>query len=433
MPVLGNLYDATVETIARPLAYSLKKGGASYPKFRQTIVKMGQRYHAAAVGEEKAIETAANDLSHCVKPVYLLLFPLLCQLFLVKISKAFRVDELEPMRTQIEKEGMNLHRKDDIERALKPFKEYQEENDKKWEALHKRMKFDSIIQNKEKDILLWMNEAFEQNRAKTKEDLKEVIRNKVLRDVLKERDAKNDGGSSGVRDVTATAEEHNMIVDNPSTDSKDEEKVKPVNLGERKNYPFEGFNISDEAPKNLIKYCQQQSKVSQNEECLINIIKGFSIPAGLPWHLADKVYIPINCGDEFHWVFAIVILKERRIQIYDSMSRRRHSTSSSEIQKLAKILHTYLAMSGFLDQKVRADWLTIEAYQDKVANPFDVQYVDEIVQQTIGSLDCGPFVAAYTEYLSDGLQVPNDGLDAGLLRKRYAALLWKYGEAKAQT
>ncbi|PHT78591.1 hypothetical protein T459_16643 [Capsicum annuum] len=46
--------------------------------------------------------------------------------------------------------------------------------------------------------------------------------------------------------------------------------------------------------------------------------------------------------------------------------------------------------------------------------------------------DCGPFVAAYTEYLSDGLQVPNDGLDTGLLHKRYAALLWKYGEAKAQ-
>ncbi|KAF3657555.1 hypothetical protein FXO38_13638 [Capsicum annuum] len=47
-------------------------------------------------------------------------------------------------------------------------------------------------------------------------------------------------------------------------------------------------------------------------------------------------------------------------------------------------------------------------------------------------LDCGLFVAAYAEYLSDGLQVPNDGLDAGLLHKRYDALLWKYGEAKAQ-
>ncbi|PHU05183.1 hypothetical protein BC332_26005 [Capsicum chinense] len=89
-------------------------------------------------------------------------------------------------------------------------------------------------------------------------------------------------------------------------------------------------------------------------------------------------------------------------------------------------------MSDFLDQKVRTDWSTIEAYLDKMANPFDVQYVDGIAQQTIGSLDCGPFVVAYVEYLSDGLQVPNDGLDAGLLRKRYAALLWKYGEAKAQ-
>ncbi|PHT75653.1 hypothetical protein T459_19175 [Capsicum annuum] len=89
-------------------------------------------------------------------------------------------------------------------------------------------------------------------------------------------------------------------------------------------------------------------------------------------------------------------------------------------------------MGGFLDQKVCTDWSTIEAYQNKMANPFDVKYVDGIIQQTIGSLDCGPFVTAYAEYLSDGLQVPNDGLDAGLLHKRYAALLWKYGEAKTQ-
>ncbi|KAF3639577.1 putative protein EIN4-like [Capsicum annuum] len=253
-------------------------------------------------------------------------------------------------------------------------------------------------------------------------------------------------------DVTATAEEHNMTVDNPSTASKDEEKVESVCLGERKNYPFEGFNISDEAPKKIIqlindysewivdgrlkhhtgRYCQQQPEVFRNEECLINIIKGFSIPAGLSWHLVDKVYIPINCGDEFHWVLAVVILKERGIRVYNSMSRRRRFGPSSEIQKLAKILPTYLDISGFLDQQVRTDWSTIEAYRDKMANPFDVQYVDGISQQTISNLDCDPFVAAYAEYLSDGLQVPNDGLDAGLLRKRYAALLWKYGGAKAQ-
>ncbi|KAF3634557.1 hypothetical protein FXO38_25064 [Capsicum annuum] len=46
--------------------------------------------------------------------------------------------------------------------------------------------------------------------------------------------------------------------------------------------------------------------------------------------------------------------------------------------------------------------------------------------------NCGLFVAAYAEYLSDGLQVPNDGLNARLLRQRYVALLLKYREVKAQ-
>ncbi|PHT95633.1 hypothetical protein T459_03515 [Capsicum annuum] len=114
------------------------------------------------------------------------------------------------------------------------------------------------------------------------------------------------------------------------------------------------------------------------------------------------------------------------------MSQRRCFGPSSEIQKLAKILSTYLDMSDFLDQKIRTDWSTIKPYRDKLGNPFDVQYVEGISQQIIGSLDYGLFVAAYAEYLSDELQVPNDGLDVGLLRKRNDALLWKYREAKAQ-
>ncbi|PHU19842.1 hypothetical protein BC332_10993 [Capsicum chinense] len=114
------------------------------------------------------------------------------------------------------------------------------------------------------------------------------------------------------------------------------------------------------------------------------------------------------------------------------MSRRRRSRLLSELQKLAKIFPTYLDMSRFLNQKVHTDWSMIEVYRDKMGNPFDVQYVEGISQQTIGSLDCDFFVALYAEYLSDKLQVPNDGLDAGLLCKIYATLLWKYREAKAQ-
>ncbi|PHT39878.1 hypothetical protein CQW23_18732 [Capsicum baccatum] len=170
-------------------------------------------------------------------------------------------------------------------------------------------------------------------------------------------------------DVTATAEEHNLTVDNPSTTSKDGEKVKPhlnvifyylqkkakLKTQEQYRYTTENYLYKVYINNAYDRYCQQQPKVFQNKECLINIIKGFSNPASLPWHLVDEMYILINCGVEFHWVLAVAVLKERRIRFYDSMSRRRRSEPSSEIQKLAKILPTYLDMSGFLDQKVRTD------------------------------------------------------------------------------
>ncbi|KAF3682771.1 putative protein EIN4-like [Capsicum annuum] len=207
-------------------------------------------------------------------------------------------------------------------------------------------------------------------------------------------------------DITATAEEHNMTVDNASNASKDKEKVEPVSLVERKSYPFEGFDIPDEAPKKLIQLINDYSAWivvgllkhhagrKQNDECYkVNELSlGFDMfdfvvahPGMKDWfylmshpqtcwndeHLVDEVYIPINCGDEFHWVLAVVVLKERCIQFYDSMSRRRRSRPSSKIQKLDKILRTYLDMSGFLDQKVCTNWSTIEAYRDKMVNPFD--------------------------------------------------------------
>ncbi|PHT99316.1 hypothetical protein BC332_31755 [Capsicum chinense] len=164
--------------------------------------------------------------------------------------------------------------------------------------------------------------------------------------------------------VEATVERHNMTVDNPSTASMEEEKMKPISLGEQKNYPFEGF-------------CQQQYEVLRNEECLINIIKGFSIPLGLPWYLVVEVYIPMNCRYEFYWVLAVVVLKERCIRVYDSMLQRRYfgPSSESEIQKMAKVLPTYLDINDFLDQKI-------------CTNCF------------LKCKDCGLFVTAYAEYLA---------------------------------
>ncbi|PHU23118.1 hypothetical protein BC332_08225 [Capsicum chinense] len=44
--------------------------------------------------------------------------------------------------------------------------------------------------------------------------------------------------------------------------------------------------------------------------------------------------------------------------------------------------------------------------------------------------DCGVFVVAYAEILSEGQQVYLCGFDAGSQRARYASLLWYYGVTK---
>ncbi|PHT29388.1 hypothetical protein CQW23_30987 [Capsicum baccatum] len=88
--------------------------------------------------------------------------------------------------------------------------------------------------------------------------------------------------------------------------------------------------------------------VAKNEDAIANIIQGFCMPAGLPWHMVNEVYVPINCGKEFHWVLAVIALKERLIHVYDSLSDKRKKEPLIEIQKLAVMLLTYLSDNGFM-------------------------------------------------------------------------------------
>ncbi|KAM3339799.1 hypothetical protein P3S68_029668 [Capsicum galapagoense] len=98
------------------------------------------------------------------------------------------------------------------------------------------------------------------------------------------------------------------------------------------------------------------------------------------------------------------------------------------------MLPTYLSDNGFYDKTERTDWPSLEAYKGKITQqiglvneiPFDVEYVQNIPQQAFDSLDCGVFVCAYAEILSEGLQVHSCGFDSACQRARYASLLWHY-------
>ncbi|PHT42748.1 hypothetical protein CQW23_16773 [Capsicum baccatum] len=65
-------------------------------------------------------------------------------------------------------------------------------------------------------------------------------------------------------------------------------------------------------------------------------------------------------------------------------------------------------------------------------DPFRMEYVIGIVQQDSGSLDCGVFVAAYVEYLGEGLGIPSLGIDAQYRRMIYATLLCKHDSVNAE-
>ncbi|KAF3683027.1 hypothetical protein FXO37_02055 [Capsicum annuum] len=86
------------------------------------------------------------------------------------------------------------------------------------------------------------------------------------------------------------------------------------------------------------------------------------------------------------------------------------------------------------DETERVDWSTLKAYEGKLRletgeishNPFDVECVQNIPQQASDSLDCGVFVTAYAEILSEGQQVPSCEFEAASQRARYASLLWHY-------
>uniref|UniRef100_M1DEK5 Ulp1 protease family, C-terminal catalytic domain containing protein n=1 Tax=Solanum tuberosum TaxID=4113 RepID=M1DEK5_SOLTU len=58
-------------------------------------------------------------------------------------------------------------------------------------------------------------------------------------------------------------------------------------------------------------------------------------------------------------------------------------------------------------------------------------YVKDIPQQTEISLDCGLYVAAYANHISNGNGFPNS-FDLEFTRIRYATLLWNYGMQKIQ-
>ncbi|PHU13426.1 hypothetical protein BC332_14631 [Capsicum chinense] len=185
------------------------------------------------------------------------------------------------------------------------------------------------------------------------------------------------------------------------------EVVKPVDETVNLHSPSDS-QIPSNYPDSVVADYVESVVMADNENAVNNIIKGFLILVGLPWNLVDKVYVPINCNQNFHWVLAVIALKDRRIRVYNSLSNLRNMDSSPKIHKLAVMLPTFLSDSEFFEQTSRTDWPNLDAYRDKMSdttqllntNPFEVEYVQNITQQDCDSLNYG-LQKAKKDYVSE--------------------------------
>ncbi|KAG5590564.1 hypothetical protein H5410_041078 [Solanum commersonii] len=251
-------------------------------------------------------------------------------------------------------------------------------------------------------------------------------------------------------------------------------KVEVVSCDVNQHYPFEGFNIDGEGPTELIrdkedhylancsnlefkqldfviaspkkkdrfyvmsqpnrKKSKQQSHSKYRYTTTNYFFKTYIDNAMLFLKMSIESLAPSKgLVYLFHWVLAVVVLKERCIKVYDSMSSSRTNRKLCyEIQKLSTLLPKYLESIRIFDKKDRTNWSVLESYQEKnKSHTFKVRHITGIAQQAINSLDYGLFVAAYAEFLSDGLQVPSYEIISQTFRMRYALLLWNYEILKA--
>ncbi|KAH0651734.1 hypothetical protein KY284_031646 [Solanum tuberosum] len=154
---------------------------------------------------------------------------------------------------------------------------------------------------------------------------------------------------------------------------------------------------------------KRKQRVEEEEILPISPFDGFGISYQLSSNLLDeyskwisKGLLKNHANGEFHWVLAVVVLKERLIRVYDSSMGTR-----------------------------RTNWSALDAYKDSQTGmllepnvTFKVEFTQDIMQQQCDSLDCGMYFAAYAEYLSDGIPVLKIGFRSDYLCTRYGALLW---------
>ncbi|XP_060169343.1 uncharacterized protein LOC132600294 [Lycium barbarum] len=158
-----------------------------------------------------------------------------------------------------------------------------------------------------------------------------------------------------------------------------------------------------------------ETNVANEEQVLIEYVKGHRLIANVLWHTVDNVLLPVNIQEE--------IIGYWRLYVYNSYQSAGHNAVvRNEIKKLATLLPHFLHLAGFYVNQKSIELVKDPAYADK-----DRSISLKLHMLIICRIKL--LVAPYTEYLTSGERIP-DVIDAHMQRMRYGALLWDYAEGK---
>lgn len=83
-------------------------------------------------------------------------------------------------------------------------------------------------------------------------------------------------------------------------------------------------------------------------------IRGYKVHANILWHLVDHVFVFVNVKDKFHWVLAVVSLKDKCIEVDDSYRVAYHNSEiKNEVNKLDQLISLKMIMNDYYRNRFR--------------------------------------------------------------------------------
>ncbi|KAH0637629.1 hypothetical protein KY289_037544 [Solanum tuberosum] len=179
------------------------------------------------------------------------------------------------------------------------------------------------------------------------------------------------------------------------------------------------------------EWCDENYKVKDSDE-IARYICGHRLLASTSWDKVDYILFPLNIKKGCHWILVVFDIVQRSLEVYDSFPARGgvNFEVKNIVEMLSIVLPYYLSVVKFYDKrpelKATPKYSGIDEFE-KIEFHFITKGVP---RQQDDSLDCGVFVAAFAEFVSNGQHILNQQVKADILRKRFGAILWEYARRK---